>query len=108
MLRILAEDRPAWRRLSPRTWMRKTDYLDWDFAPAFAAFRQERADLLKVLDATPRKAWTRVAVVTDPNKQVVERSVRFYGDWMAAHEVEHLAQIEATVAAVTGRRVAPG
>jgi hypothetical protein len=32
----------------------------------------------------------------------LNRTVRFYGDWMAAHEREHLGQIADTVAAVRG------
>jgi hypothetical protein len=92
MTRIAAEDRPEWRRLSPRAWMRKTDYVDWEFAPGFDAFRQQRSELLAVLHTLPPDAWSRVAVVTE-RKGRTERSLRFYGDWLAAHEVEHLGQI---------------
>jgi CelD/BcsL family acetyltransferase involved in cellulose biosynthesis len=100
ILRILAEDRPAWRRMSPREWMRKTDYPTWEFAAALAAFREQRAELLTVVQSLPREVWDRYAIVTSPDKQVTNRSARFYGDWLASHEVEHLDQIEATVRAV--------
>ena len=46
ILRILREDTPSWRRLSPRAWMRKTDYPTWAFEPAFAAFTAQRTELL--------------------------------------------------------------
>ena len=46
MVRIATEDHPAWRRVSPRSWIRKTDYPTWDFAAALTAFRERRAELL--------------------------------------------------------------
>ena len=57
MLRILAEDTPTWKGMNPRTWMKKTDYPDWEFAPAFEAFRKQRAELLAVLEPLPPDAW---------------------------------------------------
>src|SRR4029079_17935971 len=96
MVRVLAEDRPRYRRVSPRTYLRKTDYPTWRFEPAFEAFSTQRAELLAVLDRTPRPAWSRVDVVTEANG-VRERDVRFYGSWLAGHEREHLEQIRRTV-----------
>ena len=101
ILRLLAEDRPSWRRLSPRTWMRETDYLDWEFEPAFEAFAKQRAELLGVLEPLPRWAWDRSAIVTERPGKTVDRSARFYGDWMAAHEREHCEQIADVVEALT-------
>jgi hypothetical protein len=101
ILRILAEDRPSWRRLSPRAWMRKTDYLEWEFELAFAAFTKQRADLLAVLEPLPRGAWDRTATVTEKHGETIDRSARFYGDWMAAHEREHCKQITGTVDALS-------
>jgi DinB superfamily len=103
MLRVVAEDRPRWRRLSPRAWMRKTDYPDWEFAPAFAAFSVQRAELLAVLTPLSSEAWDRTASVTE-DRGVIERSVAFYGDWMAAHERVHLQQISETIAVVQENR----
>ena len=53
ILRILAEDHPVWKRMSPRAWMRKTDYPRWTFERALAAFRQQRDDLLAVIEPLP-------------------------------------------------------
>lgn len=100
MLRILAEDRPAWRRLSPRAWMRKTDYPAWDFGPAFEAFTRQRIELLRVLEPLPPDAWERTATVTERPGETRERSVLFYGDWLAAHERVHWEQIATIVATV--------
>ena len=38
MLGVITEYDPTFRRVSPRSWIRKTDYLDWQFAPAFQRF----------------------------------------------------------------------
>ena len=53
VLRILAEDHPALKGMNPRAWMKKTDYPEWQFAPAFAVFRKQRAELLAVLEPLP-------------------------------------------------------
>jgi DinB superfamily len=95
MLRIVTEDHPAWRRLSPRAWMRRTDYPEWEFAPAFEVFERQRADLLAVLRPLDADAWERTATVTEMPGETRERSLRFFGDWLAGHEHVHWAQIEA-------------
>jgi hypothetical protein len=100
ILRILAEDTPTWRRVSPRAWLRKTDYRTWEFAPAFEVFKKQRADLLAVLEPLPRADWARTATVREPSGKTVDRSARYYGDWMAGHERAHWTQIEQIVAAL--------
>ena len=65
ILRIVAEDAPTWRRLSPRTWIGKTNYPEWEFAPAFTAFREQRTGLLKILEPLSREGWDRIAMVTE-------------------------------------------
>jgi hypothetical protein len=100
MLRILSEDRPTWKAMNPRTWMKKTDYPAWEFATAFAAFTKQRADLLAVLEPLPPGDWERIAIVTGPLGERSERSARYYGDWMAGHERAHRKHIERIVAAV--------
>ena len=101
MLRILAEDEPTWKVMNPRTWMKKTDYPDWAFAPAFAAFRNQRAELLAVVQPLPPDAWARIARVRGVFGDIKERSVRYYGDWMADHERTHWKHI-ARIVAVLG------
>ena len=39
--------------------------------------------------------------MTEPHNQTFERSVAFYGDWLAGHERVHCEQIEQVVAAVS-------
>jgi hypothetical protein len=96
ILRIVSEDHPAWKRLSPRAWMRKTDYRSWSFEPSFAAYRRQREELLAVLEPLPAGSWERTATV-DEFGSTVERSALFFGDWLAGHEQVHLAQIDETI-----------
>ena len=98
--RILGEDRPTWRRVSPRAWLRKTDYAAWPFPASFEAYAAQRADLLAVLEPLAPEAWERVAVVRESGGRVIERSVLFYATSLATHEQEHLGQIADTVRAL--------
>jgi hypothetical protein len=103
ILRIVAEESPTWRRLSPRTWIKRTDYPDWEFAPAFAAFHEQRTELLTVLEPLPPKSWDRFAMVTERDGKIEPRTVLYYGDWLADHERQHWEQLEEIVAAVRER-----
>jgi uncharacterized damage-inducible protein DinB len=104
MIRIVREDQPAWRHLSPREYMRRTDYANWPVGPALDELAQHRARLLTDLEPLPAGAWQRTARVTDAPGKVVDHTLRFYGDWLAAHEREHLAQISEVVRVIEERR----
>ena len=91
--RIIAEDRPTLRHVSPRGWIRRTDYRDLDFRPSLRAFTTQRADLLEVLEPLPPDDWSRAATVTAAGK-VLERTVLSYAQGLASHERSHLEQIE--------------
>ncbi len=99
MLRIIAEDHPSWKGMSPRTWQQKTDYHEWSFGPAFDVFARQRAELLAVLEPLPPDAWDRTATVIDMVGRANECSVRYYGDWMAGHERAHLKKLPRIIAA---------
>jgi len=100
MLRIVRENHPAWKGMNPRTWQKQTDYFEWKFPPAFEAFRQQRAELLEVLEELPPEAWERTATVSVPPNQHYEYSTRYYGDWMARHERAHLGHMGRILKAV--------
>jgi DinB family protein len=89
---ILHQDRPTIRAVNPRTWIRDTDYLEKDFQPSLQAFTEQRANFLAVLKPLKPKSWSRSATVTGAGK-TLERTVRFYAEWMATHERPHLKQI---------------
>lgn len=93
---ILAEDHPTLRAVNPRTWIKKTDYRESNFAPSLQAFTMQRTDLLAVLQVLSPEGWLRGATVTVAGKPF-ERTVQFYAEWLATHERPHVKQIERIV-----------
>ena len=96
IMAMIAEDTPTLRAVDPRTWIRKTDYLDQDFEPSLHAFATQRAARLAVLEPLAPDGWSRAARVTGAGK-ALERTVLFYARWMAGHERPHLKQLERLV-----------
>ena len=89
---MIAQDRPTLRAVNPRTWIKKTDYLEQEFQPSLQAFTTQRTDLLAVLEPLAQEGWSRAATVTGAGK-VLERTVLFYAQWIAGHERPHLKQL---------------
>jgi hypothetical protein len=92
----LKEDTPTIRAINPRSWIKKTNYLELEFGTSLQAFASQRAELLAVLEPLPPQSWARTAIVTGVGK-VLERTVLFYAQWLARHERPHLKQIEQLV-----------
>ena len=90
---ILAEDRPTFPGVDPRSWITKTDYLDLEFRPSFLSFATQRASLLAVLEPLPPEGWSRAATVTAWG-QLYEHTVLYYAQRIARHERPHVKQIE--------------
>ena len=90
--RILAEDEPTYRAVNPTTWIKQTDYPQLEFSPSLAAFAEQRAALLAVLESLPPEAWSRGATVKGAGR-TLRRTVFSYADWLASHERSHLKQI---------------
>ncbi|MDB5057160.1 MAG: yfiT 2 [Chloroflexi bacterium] len=90
---MLAQDTPTLRAVDPRTWIKKTDYLELEFLPSLQAFAAQRSELLAVLQPLAPEGWSRAATVTGAGK-VLERTVLFYAQWLARHERPHLKQIQ--------------
>ena len=93
---MIAEDMPTLRAVNPRTWIKKTDYLELEFRPSLRSFATQRADLLAVLEPLPHEGWSRSATVTGAGKPL-KRTVLFYAQWLARHERQHVKQIERIV-----------
>jgi DinB superfamily len=93
MVAMIAEDTPTLRAVNPLTWIKKTDYLELEFRPSLSSFATQRAELLAVLEPLPPEGWERSATVTGAGK-VLERTVLFYGQWLARHERQHVKQVE--------------
>src|SRR5712692_6481387 len=93
---MIAQDTPTLRAVNPRTWIKKTDYLELEFRPSLRSFATQRADLLAVLEPLPPAGWSRSATVTGAGK-VLERTVLSYAQWLARHERPHVKQVERLV-----------
>jgi hypothetical protein len=94
--KILAEDQPTIRAVSPRAWINETDYLKMEFQPSLRAFTTQRADLLAVLEPLSPEDWSRAALVTGVGRPL-ERTALDYAERLARHERPHVNQIERIV-----------
>lgn len=90
---MLAEDTPTLRAVNPRTWIKRTNYLELVFPASLDSFTAQRADLLVVLNPLSPDGWSRKAIVTGAG-QVLERTVLDYAERLARHERPHLKQVE--------------
>ena len=96
IMAMLAEDTPTLRAVNPRTWIKKTDYLDLEFPASLRACAAQRAELLALLEPLPPEGWQRAATVTGAGR-VLQRTVLDYAQRLARHERPHLRQIERIV-----------
>lgn len=90
---MLTQDRPTLRYVSPRTWIKKTNYTELEFGPSFRAYAKQRKDLLKALRALSHDDWLRSASVKAATKRRKE-TVLSYAERMARHEAGHCDQVE--------------
>jgi hypothetical protein len=97
MRSMLAGQRPTLRAIDPRTLLEQTDYRELEFTTSLRSFARQRGRLLSFLTALPRKSWSRTAVVTGGGP-ARERTVLFYGRWLAGHESAHVRRLARTLA----------
>jgi len=97
---ILAKDTPTIHAVNPRTWMKSTNYPELKFQSSFKAFVRQKTDLLAVLEALPRRSWSRRAIIRGAGS-VLEWTVLIYATRLAVHERSHLKQIR-RIAGVVG------
>jgi hypothetical protein len=86
---MLAQEQPVMRYISPRTYIKKTNYLDLPFAESFQAYRKQRTELLKTLKGLSLKEWSRAATIKERPETVFS-----YTLYLTGHESAHCAQIE--------------
>lgn len=96
--RILAEDRPAIRAVSPRRWIDGTDYAEQPCLPSLQAFSAQRAALLALLEPLTPDQWARTAEVTGAGRPL-QPSVLSYLQRTATHERSHVRQVERLLSA---------
>lgn len=94
--RMLAEDHPTIRYVSPRGWIKKTDYLQQSFDDTLQAFSQQRVVLVRRLSKLSARGWARGATFTGTTLGR-EATVLSYATRVADHEVRHLDQLRRTV-----------
>lgn len=98
--RIIHEDQPRWRHVSPRARMKKARYDQLPFAESFGAFARQRTDLLALLGSITPEAWQRFALVRVGDRESrLTLQERVWG--MANHEEMHCAQMEKVAAALS-------
>ncbi len=93
IMAMISQDHPTLRYVSPRTWIRKTDYPAQEFRSSLNAFTKKREDFLKALQALEIKDWSRGATFTGTTKGQ-EQTVLSYAERISQHEDEHCSQIE--------------
>ena len=87
---MLTQDCPTQPHLSPRTWIRKTDYLKLAFRDSLQAYSAQRKALLSTLNSLALDDWSRPATIKGRRHTVFTQARR-----MALHEAVHCDQIEA-------------
>ena len=93
--RMLNEDHPKIRYVSPRGWMKKPGYLDQEFRASLQTFSDARAALLGTLRSLESDGWSRGATLTGTTRS--DPTVLDYAKRMADHEVCHIDQLQRTL-----------
>jgi len=96
IVEMITQDHPKLRYISPRSWIRKTDYLELEFRGSLKAFSDQRRELLRVLKGLAIKDWSRSATFTATTRGR-EQTVFSYACRIAEHEDKHCDQIEAVL-----------
>lgn len=98
--RIVNEDSPRWRHVSPRARMKRARYDQQPFAESLAAFTRQRTDLLALLGSIAPEAWQRAALVRVGERES-PMTLRERVRGMANHEEIHCAQMEQVAVALS-------
>jgi hypothetical protein len=69
ILAMLAKDHPHLRYVSPRTWIRKTDYVDQEYRRSLGDFMRQRDELMRSLRALTLDDWSRTATFAASGKE---------------------------------------
>jgi hypothetical protein len=99
IMAMISTDHPALRHVSPRSWIRKTDYAELDFHASLGAYASQRRDLLAALRALAAEDWSRSAAITGTTRARNE-TITSYALRIAQHEGKHRDQIARTLKAV--------
>lgn len=96
--RILDEDHPTFRYVSPRTTIRRTDFLTLPYRDSLTGLAAERERLLARLRNLGPGDLDRVASVKVSGGRVQQHTAFYYVLRMAEHERDHVEHLEAALA----------
>lgn len=96
--RMLDEDHPTIRYVSPRGWIRTTDYLEQSFRDSLREFTATRSKLIDSLRTLDGRGWSRGATFTGTTAGR-NATVHGYATRIAEHEGVHLDQLRRTLGA---------
>ena len=82
--------------VSPRGWIKRTDYLQQGFRDSLQAFAQARVRLVETLSELKAIDWSRGATFTGTTLGR-EATVLSYAKRIADHEAGHLDQLRRTI-----------
>jgi hypothetical protein len=86
---MLTQDHPTLRYISPRSYIKKTNYLELAFPESFQAYKKQRNELLNTLKQISIEDWSRSAIIKDRPETVFS-----YTLYLTQHETAHCEQIE--------------
>jgi hypothetical protein len=89
MRAMLTQDHPTLRYISPRSYIRKTNYLELPFPESFQVYKKQRNELLHTLKKLSLRDWPRSALIKEQTETVFS-----YTRYLTEHEVVHCEQIE--------------
>ena len=89
---MLCEDHPRIRAINPRHAIKSSPYPAMPFRQSFAAFQDQREQLLTTLESLGQAELDRSAEVYGAGAPL-ERTVAFYVQWLARHERSHLREL---------------
>jgi len=92
---MITEDHPTIRYVSPRGWIKRTDYLERG-SDSLREFSQARAGLVEVLSALDAVGWSRCATFTGTTLGR-DATVLSYAKRIIDHELGHLDQLRRTL-----------
>jgi len=88
MRAMLAEAEPDLVRVDPRQQAKSAGYARLPFAVSLAAFKRQRAELLRMLKPLPFEDWNRGALIGKNRHTVFSQARR-----LALHEQQHCEQV---------------
>ncbi|MCB9135900.1 MAG: DinB family protein [Anaerolineales bacterium] len=94
IMKMLTQENPVQRYVSPRSLLRKPEYTDPPFETALESFAQARKNLLKMLEGLDEASWARSGTFTGTSPRARDQTVFSYAERIVNHEQDHLAQIE--------------